>query len=148
MRTPTKLAFIIDEHNWDNRKCWSKWFKTKKLFIICMLLCYSVMSSENSEEFVSQASIFLKIFFWFFCCCFCKHCPKKQLKQAPYQNFHFLSNCFSSGVKSKKLKGVWTTCNIDTNFNLAVLVWLHSYADFLLGWYFKCIFMYKYILKI
>lgn len=32
--------------------------KQKKLFIICMLLCYSVMSSENSEEFVSQASIF------------------------------------------------------------------------------------------
>lgn len=79
--------------------------KQKKLFIICMLLCYSVMSSENSEEFVSLH--FFYLFIWFFCCCFfCKHCPKKQLKQAPYQNFHFLSNCFSSGVKSKKLKGV------------------------------------------
>lgn len=32
--------------------------KQKKKFIICMLLCYSVMSSENSEEFVTQASIF------------------------------------------------------------------------------------------
>lgn len=55
-----------------------------------MLLCYSVMSSENSEEFVSQASIFFNFFFGFFVVVFFANIvPKSNLNKLLIKIFIF-----------------------------------------------------------
>lgn len=55
-----------------------------------MLLCYSVMSSENSEEFVSQASIFfIYLVFFVVVFFFANIVPKSNLNKLLIKIFIF-----------------------------------------------------------